>query len=100
MLIVFCFPIGKAVVALSVGTGGGCGGKNVRLTESSLLQEPSTDVGDAIARDNCVLDIALASGHGGAINHDAVCALLAKCLQDVSSVVSSMFCLFALLLGF
>jgi hypothetical protein len=100
MLIVFCFPIGKAVVAPSTSTGGGCGGKDVCLTESSLLQEPSADVGDAIPRDTSVLDIALASGHRGAVNHDTSCSLLAKCLQDMSSVIFSMFCLFTLLLGF
>jgi hypothetical protein len=47
-----------------------------------------------------VLDIALTSGHGGAISRGAVCGLLIECLQDVSSVVLAILCLFALLLNF
>jgi hypothetical protein len=69
------------VVAPSTGTGKGCGGKNVCLAESSLLQEPSTDVEDALARDTSVLDIALVLGRRGAINHDTICGLLTECLQ-------------------
>jgi hypothetical protein len=40
------------------------------------------------------------SGHGGAVSRDAVCGLLIECLQDVSSTVPAMLCLFALLLNF
>jgi hypothetical protein len=79
-LIIFCFPIGKAVVAPSTDTGKGCGGKDVRLVESSLLQEPSADVEDALAHDTSVLDIALVLGRGGAINRNVVCGLLTECL--------------------
>jgi hypothetical protein len=42
-----------------------------------------------------VLDIALTLGHRGAVSRDAICGLLTKCLQDVSSVVPAMLCLFA-----
>jgi hypothetical protein len=42
-----------------------------------------------------VLDIALTLGHGGAVSRDAVCGLLTECLQDVSSTVPAMLCLFA-----
>jgi hypothetical protein len=47
-----------------------------------------------------VLDIALASGHGGAVSHDTVCSLLTECLKDVSSAIPAMLCLFVLLLNF
>jgi hypothetical protein len=46
------------------------------------------------------LDIALALGHRGAINRDAICGLLTGCLQDVGSTILTMPYLFALLLGF
>jgi hypothetical protein len=94
MLIIFHFPIGKAMV------GKACGGKDVRLYESQLLQEPSVDVDDVLTCDSSMLDIALASRHGGDINRDAVCGLLTKCLQDVSSAIFTSFCLFALWIGF
>jgi hypothetical protein len=42
-----------------------------------------------------VLDIALTLGRGGAVSRDAVCGLLTECLQDVSSTVPAMLCLFA-----
>jgi hypothetical protein len=38
-----------------------------------------------------VLDIALTSGHGGAVSCDAICGLLIECLQDVSSAVPVSF---------
>jgi hypothetical protein len=47
-----------------------------------------------------MLDIVLASGCRGAINHNAVCGLLTECLQDVSSGILVISYLFALLLGF
>jgi hypothetical protein len=68
------------VVASSVGTGGGFGGISVCISGSPLLREPSVDIGDALAHETSVLDIVLASGHGGAINHDVVCGLLTECL--------------------
>jgi hypothetical protein len=98
MLVIFHFPIGKVVVAPAVGTGKGCGGREVRLDECLLLQEPLDGVEDALTRKISVLDIALASRHRGAINYDAVCGLLTECLQDVSSTIFAVFCLFALLL--
>jgi hypothetical protein len=66
------FREGKAVIASSAGASKGTG----------------------------VLDIALTSGRGGAVSHDTICGLLTKCLQDVSSVVLAMLCLFTLLLNF
>jgi hypothetical protein len=47
-----------------------------------------------------VLDIVLTSRCRGAISRDAVYSLLTECLQDVSSTVPAMLCLFALLLNF
>jgi hypothetical protein len=47
-----------------------------------------------------VLDIAPTSGRRGAVSCDAVCGLLTECLQDVSFVVPTTLCLFALLLNF
>jgi hypothetical protein len=47
-----------------------------------------------------VLDVALASGCGGAINRDVVCGLLTECLEDVSFAILAMLYSFALLLGF
>jgi hypothetical protein len=41
-----------------------------------------------------MLDIALASGRGGTINHDAICGLLTKCLQDVSFAILKVSYLF------
>jgi hypothetical protein len=46
------------------------------------------------------MDVALMSGHGGAINYETVCGLLTECLQDVSCAIDTMFCLFVLLLDF
>jgi hypothetical protein len=88
------------MVASSTGTGKGIGGKGVRTTESPLLQEPLTDVEDALAHETNALDIALASGHGGAINHDVVCDLLIECLYNVCSSILAVPYLFALLLVF
>jgi hypothetical protein len=68
------------MVASFAGAGKGYGGKGVRTTKSPLLREPSADVEDALAHETSVLDIALASRHGEAINHDVVCGLLTKCL--------------------
>jgi hypothetical protein len=42
-----------------------------------------------------MLDIALVAGHTGTVNHDVVCGLLTKCLQDVSATMLVLpFCLF------
>jgi hypothetical protein len=46
-----------------------------------------------------VLDIALTSGHGGAVSYDTICGMLTECLQDVSFTVPTMLCLLALLLN-
>jgi hypothetical protein len=78
LLILFHFCIGKMMVTSSAGTSKGSSGKGVHTTESPLLQELLTDVEDALTHENSVLDIALALGHGGAINHDAVCGLLTE----------------------
>jgi hypothetical protein len=40
--------------------------------------------------DTGMLDIVLVSRHAGTVNHDAVCSLLTKCLQDVSSATLAM----------
>jgi hypothetical protein len=65
-----------------------------------LLREPSADAEDALAHETIALDVALASGHGGVINHDNVCGLLIEWLRDVSSAILAIPYLFALLLGF
>jgi hypothetical protein len=100
MLMILRFHTGKAMVASSVGASKGFAGKDIRLTNPPLLGEPSPDAMDTLARGTGVLDIALASGRGGAISRDALCSLLSECLQDVSSFNFVMFCLFALLPGF
>jgi hypothetical protein len=88
------------MVASSAGTDKGFWGKGVCTTESPLLREPSTDIEHALNHETSVLDIALDSGHGEAINRDAVCGLLTECLQDISSAIVMIPYLFALLLGF
>jgi hypothetical protein len=47
-----------------------------------------------------VIDVALASRHKGAIEHDDLCGVLTDCLQDVIFTVLAMLYLFALLLDF
>jgi hypothetical protein len=49
----------------------------------------------AFACETGVLDIVLASGCGGIVNHNVVCGLLTKCLQDVSSAIPTVSYLFA-----
>jgi hypothetical protein len=61
---------------------------------------PSVDVEDNFFHETGVLDTVLASGHGRAINRDAICGLLTECLHDVSSTIHMTLCLFALLLDF
>jgi hypothetical protein len=68
------------MAASSTGTGKGSGGKDVCPIESPLLREPSADVEDALTHETNALDVALALGHGGAINRDAICGLLTECL--------------------
>jgi hypothetical protein len=94
------FCVGKMVVPSSASASKGSSGKDVCLAKPSLLGKPSPDVEDILAHRTDVLDIALASRHGGAISRDTVCGLLTKCLQDVSCAIDVMFCLFVLLLDF
>jgi hypothetical protein len=84
------------MVASSVGTGKGSRGKDVHPTESLLLRKLSVDAKDALPHKTS----ALASGHGGVINRDAIYGLLTECLQDVSSTVLVIQYLLGLLLGF
>jgi hypothetical protein len=88
------------MVASSVGAGKGSRGKDVHPTESLLLRKLSVDAKDALPHKTSALDIALASGHGGVINRDAIYGLLTECLQDVSSTVLVIQYLLGLLLGF
>jgi hypothetical protein len=81
------------VIASSGGASKGSGGRDVSLTEPSLLGKPSPGVEDTLARESDVLDVALTSGRGGAISHDTVCSLLTECLQDMSYAIDAMFCL-------
>jgi hypothetical protein len=74
MLMLFHLHVGKTVLASSTGADKGSRGKDVRL------QEPSADVEGALAHEIGVVDIVLASRHGGAISRDAVCGLLTECL--------------------
>jgi hypothetical protein len=63
-------------MASSTGAGKGSGDKDVRTTEPPLLQEPSADVEDALARETSALDLTLVLGCGGVINNGAICGLL------------------------
>jgi hypothetical protein len=64
------------------------------------VRDPSANVEDALACETGMLDIVLALGHRGTVNCDAVSGLLTEWLQDVSSAILAMLCLFALLLSF
>jgi hypothetical protein len=55
---------------------------------------------EIIARGDVMIDVALASRHGGAIEHDDLCGVLSDWLQDVRFVVLAILYLFALLLDF
>jgi hypothetical protein len=64
--------------------------------KSPSSREPPIEVeATPAARETSMLDIALASGHGGTINHDDVCGLLTECLQDVNFAILMMSYLFA-----
>jgi hypothetical protein len=78
---------------VGISTNGGTkesGCQEVCTTKSPSLQEPPADPKSATPHDTGVLDIALVSGRMGSVNRDAVCGLLAECLQDVSSAMFAM----------
>jgi hypothetical protein len=78
----------------------GRGGKDDHLTKSLQLLEPSANVEGAVSHDTGVLDVALASKPRGVISRNSICGLLNECLQDVSSAILAMLCLFVRLLCF
>jgi hypothetical protein len=88
------------MVASSVSTDKGSGGKDVHPTEPPLVRVQSADAEDALAHEISMLDVALALGRGRAINCVAICGLLTECLEDVSFAILTMLYSFALLLGF
>jgi hypothetical protein len=55
---------------------------------------------EIIARGDGMIDVALASRRGGAIERDDLCGVLTDCLQDVRFAVLVILYLFALLLDF
>jgi hypothetical protein len=63
--------------------------------EDVQVQTPSIDVGEIIFREGGMINVALTSRHGGAIEHDDLCGLLSDCLQDVRFTILAMLCLFA-----
>jgi hypothetical protein len=63
----------------------GC--EEVHTAKSPSSREPPADIETATPHGTSVLDIALVLGRAGTINCDAICNLLAKCLQDVSSAM-------------
>jgi hypothetical protein len=71
------------------------GSEEVYAAKSPLSRESPVDPETATPCDTSMLDITLVSGHVGTITCDAVCGLLAECLQDVSSVVFVMPYLFS-----
>jgi hypothetical protein len=88
------------VLSLLMVVDDGRGREDVCLTKSPSLREPSANVKGVITHDTGVVDVSLASRPGGVFNYDSVCILLNECLQDVSSAILSMLCLFAMLLCF
>jgi hypothetical protein len=88
------------VVSSPVGFDEGHGGEDVRLTKSLSMREPLANLEGAVTCDTSVVDVALASRPRGVIDRDSVCGLLNECLQDVSSAILTMLCLFAMLLCF
>jgi hypothetical protein len=91
----FHFVVAKTVAAPSAGAAKDLGGEDVRTTESPSSREPPIEVEAALTRETSMLDIALASGRGGSISHEAVCGLLTECLQDVSFAILTMSYLFS-----
>jgi hypothetical protein len=55
---------------------------------------------EIIACGDGVIDVALASRRGGAIEHDDLCGVLTDCVQDVRFAVLAMLYLFPLPLDF
>jgi hypothetical protein len=68
--------------------------QEVCISKSSSSQEPLANPESGTPHDTSVLDIALMSGSTRTVNHDAVCGLLAMCLQDVRSTMFMMPYLF------
>jgi hypothetical protein len=79
----------------TLGHGGVPTAERTSCAESPSAREPLVDVEAAHTCEVRVLDIALVSGHTGTVNHDVVCGLLTRCLQDVSATMLVWpFCLF------
>jgi hypothetical protein len=91
----FLFVTAKMIAALSASAAKDLGVEDVHTTESPSSREPPIEIEAALTRETSMLDIALALGRRGTINHDAVCGLLTECLQDVSFAILAMSYLFA-----
>jgi hypothetical protein len=55
-------------------------------TGSASAWDPPVQVESTYTCEASVLDVALVSGRTGAIDRDAICVMLIKCLQDVCSI--------------
>jgi hypothetical protein len=75
------------------------GGDKGSGREDVCVQKPSIDVEEIIIHEVGMIDVALASRRGGAIERNDLCGLLTDCLQDVRFTILAVLCLFALLLN-
>jgi hypothetical protein len=82
------------VVPPPIGGGKGSGRADVDVKKSL------TDGEEIIVHVGRVIDVALASRRGGAIECNHLCGVLSDCRQDVRLGVLAMLCLLTLLLNF
>jgi hypothetical protein len=59
----------------------------------ACVDRPLVDVGGIIVHEGGVVDVVLASRHGGAVERDELCGVLTDCLQDVKFTVPTLLCL-------
>jgi hypothetical protein len=90
----FCLCLVDPMVPPSIGGGKGSGREGVRV------KKYLTDAEEIIACEGGVIDVVLASRHGGAIEHNNLCGVLSDCQQDVRFGVLAMLSLPTLLLNF
>jgi hypothetical protein len=82
------------VGAKDSGRGGAHVDVQVTGVVSTSMRDPPVQAETIHTREASVCDIALVSGHTGAIDRDAVYGLLTDCLQDVSSIVFTLHLMF------
>jgi hypothetical protein len=68
--------------------------------EDARVQKPTIDVEEIFICERDVIDVALASRHGGAIERNDLCGLLTDRLEDVRLAILTVLPLLALLLNF